>query len=126
MSDAPPAGPRGRLTTHVLDTATGRPASGVRIALYALGGGSRRLLRESVTNHDGRCDAPLLAGGDFACGTYELVFGAGDYFRRNGVALPDPAFLDEVPIRFGIADSAGHYHVPLLISPFGYSTYRGS
>lgn len=115
----------GRLTTHVLDTASGRPAAGLRITLYRVSGNSHRKLKEAVTNADGRCDAPLLEGKSFQTGQYELVFFAGDYLRASGAALPEPAFLDEVPIRFGIAEEA-HYHVPLLISPYGYSTYRGS
>lgn len=116
----------GRLTTHVLDTATGRPAAGVRIELDRLDGGARRRLAEAVTNADGRCDGPILEGDDFAPGVYELTFHAGAYFDALGLALPQPKFLDQVPIRFGIADGGAHYHVPLLISPFGCSTYRGS
>jgi len=116
---------RGRLTTHVLDTASGRPAEGLKIALYRKDGAARELLKEVVTNDDGRCDAPLLEGEAFQPGQYELVFYAGDYLRRSGAALPEPLFLDEVPICFGMAENA-HYHVPLLLSPFGYSTYRGS
>ena len=115
----------GRLTTHVLDTAAGRPAAGLSIALYRLDGETRTHLKTVVTNADGRCDAPLLQGVDFSTGEYELVFAAGDYLRAQGLALPEPAFLDKVPIRFGMAEAA-HYHVPLLISPYGYSTYRGS
>ncbi len=115
----------GRLTTHVLDTATGRPAAGLRIALYRLSGNSHRKLKEVTTNADGRCDAPLLEGEDFQLGQYELVFFAGDYLRAADATLPDPLFLDQIPIRFGMAEPR-HYHVPLLISPYGYSTYRGS
>ncbi|HTV67353.1 MAG TPA: hydroxyisourate hydrolase [Rhizobiaceae bacterium] len=115
----------GRLTTHVLDTASGKPAAGLRIALYSVNGNSHRKLKEVVTNSDGRCDAPLLEGKAFKTGQYELVFFAGDYLRGKNKKLPDPLFLDQIPIRFGMAD-ASHYHVPLLISPFGYSTYRGS
>ena len=117
----------GRLTTHVLDTAAGRPAAGLRLELWAIRlGGARDLVREAITNADGRVDGPLLFGATFTVGTYELVFHAGDYLRTAGHALADPAFLDIVPIRFGIADASAHYHVPLLISPYGYSTYRGS
>lgn len=117
----------GRLTTHVLDTAAGRPAAGLKIELWAVrADGSRDLLREAVTNQDGRIDGALLSGRDFSIGTYELVFHAGDYLRAAGHGLVEPAFLDIVPIRFGIADALAHYHVPLLISPYGYSTYRGS
>ncbi|MBV9137906.1 MAG: hydroxyisourate hydrolase [Hyphomicrobiales bacterium] len=116
----------GRLTTHVLDTSAGRPAASMEIVLYALDIGGRRELKRTVTNADGRCDEPLLAGEELSIGRYEIAFQAGSYFRESGVALPEPAFLEEVPIRFGIADKGAHYHVPLLISPYGYSTYRGS
>ena len=115
----------GRLTTHVLDTATGKPAAGLTISLFRLDGDTRTHVKTVSTNADGRCDAPLLAGPEFRAGEYELVFAAGDYLRRLGVSLPKPAFLDTVPIRFGMAEAA-HYHVPLLVSPYGYSTYRGS
>ena len=115
----------GRLTTHVLDTASGKPAAGLKIELYRISGNAHRKLKTFETNADGRCDAPLLQGTEFKTGQYELVFYAGDYLRAAGVSLPDPAFLDQVPIRFGIAEQS-HYHVPLLISPYGYSTYRGS
>lgn len=115
----------GRLTTHVLDTALGRPASGLGIVLRnARKHGAE--IATAVTNADGRCDAPLLEGEALLAGFYELVFQAGAYFDRLGLDLPEPKFLDEVTIRFGISDPAGHYHVPLLLSPFGYSTYRGS
>jgi 5-hydroxyisourate hydrolase len=116
---------RGRLTTHVLDTASGKPAAGLKIALYRVSGNSHRLVKTVETNADGRCDAPLLEGAEFRTGQYELIVFAGDYMRASGAALPDPAFLDQVPIRFGMAQET-HYHVPLLISPYGYSTYRGS
>jgi len=115
----------GRLTTHVLDTATGKPAAGPSIELHRVEGTARTHLKTVATNADGRCDAPLLAGADFRTGEYELVFAAGDYLRRQGTKLPEPAFLDVVPIRFGMAEPV-HYHVPLLVSPYGYSTYRGS
>jgi 5-hydroxyisourate hydrolase len=115
----------GRLTTHVLDTATGKPAAGLSIALYHLEGKARTHLKTVVTNADGRCDKPLLAGAEFRTGEYELVFAAGDYLRQQGLNLPKPAFLDVIPIRFGMAEPV-HYHVPLLVSPYGYSTYRGS
>lgn len=114
----------GRLTTHVLDTASGRPAAGLKIELLRVGEAAP--LKAIRTNADGRADAPLLEGETFAAGQYELRFHAGEYLRAAGVTLPDPAFLDVIPIRFGIADPAAHYHVPLLLSPYGYSTYRGS
>jgi 5-hydroxyisourate hydrolase len=115
------------LTTHVLDTASGKPAEALRIDLFCLDGEVRRLLKTVTTNSDGRVDGgPILVGETFKAGTYELLFHAGDYLRKMGIALPHPPFLDIVPIRFGIADESGHYHVPLLISPYGYSTYRGS
>jgi len=119
----------GRLTTHVLDTANGRPAAGVRVRVYALGPDvqhDRRLLRDVTTNADGRCNAPLLEGEALAPGRYEMVFGAGAYFAALGVAQPRPPFLEDVVLRFGIADAEQHYHVPLLVSPWSYSTYRGS
>ena len=115
----------GRLTTHVLDTSHGKPGAGIRVELWRVDS-ERRLLRDVQTNHDGRCDAPLLEGEAFVAGEYELVFHAGDYLRGQGTALAEPAFLDVIPIRFGIADVSAHYHVPLLLSPYGYSTYRGS
>lgn len=116
----------GQLTTHVLDTALGRPAAGMKVELYRLSLDSRDLLAEAVTNADGRTEAPMLDGDAFRPGTYELVFRAGPYFDALASDLPSPKFLSDVPLRFGIADAAAHYHVPLLISPFGYSTYRGS
>jgi 5-hydroxyisourate hydrolase len=114
----------GRLTTHVLDTARGKPAAGVRIMLYRVSGNSHRKIAEAVTNDDGRTDAPLLTGKSLTAGVYELVFCAGDYLRAQGAE--GLLFLDEIPVRFGVADAGGHYHVPLLLSPFGYGTYRGS
>jgi 5-hydroxyisourate hydrolase len=119
-------GPSGRLTTHVLDTMSGLPGAGLAVELLHIEGEARRPLRRLTTNDDGRTPEPLLAGSDLVPGTYELVFHVGDYFRARGVALTEPAFLDQVPVRFGIADPARHYHVPLLVSPYGYSTYRGS
>ena len=116
----------GRLTTHVLDTTGGRPAAGVRVELFRLSDGGREMLQDIVTNDDGRVDAPLLSGAAFGPGRYELVFHVSKYFRASGVELAEPAFLDEVPVRFGVARAGDHYHVPLLISPYGYSTYRGS
>jgi 5-hydroxyisourate hydrolase len=115
------------LTTHVLDTANGTPAQGMAIDLYRIEGEGRQKLKSVTTNADGRVDGgPILIDAGFVTGTYELVFHAGDYLRRRGVPLSDPAFLDIIPIRFGISDVTAHYHVPLLISPYGYSTYRGS
>jgi 5-hydroxyisourate hydrolase len=116
----------GRLTTHVLDTAHGKPGADISIWLYRVeASGARLRLGAFTTNEDGRCDKPLLEGEAFAIGTYELEFHAGDYFARHAAKLPEPKFLDVVTIRFGIAADE-HYHVPLLISPFAYSTYRGS
>jgi 5-hydroxyisourate hydrolase len=116
----------GYLTTHVLDTARGVPAAGVKIMLYKITGDSHRKIAETVTNSDGRTDAPILPSSEFSVGTFELVFCAGAYLRATGQVSGDPLFLDEVPVRFGMADPDSHYHVPLLISAFGYSTYRGS
>ena len=110
------------LTTHVLDTANGRPAAG--LALRLLRGG--QVLVSTTTNADGRCDAPLLTPDTMTPGAYRLEFEVGAYYRGLGVALPEPAFFDTVGIEFGVAEPAAHYHVPLLVSPFGYSTYRGS
>ena len=116
----------GRLSTHVLNTAAGRPAAGMKLALYEIGASARGLIMETSTNADGRTDVPLLSGTPLRIGCYELLFNAGDYFRQQGAALPEPAFLDVVPVRFAIAEAEGHYHVPLLVSPWSYSTYRGS
>ena len=113
----------GRLTTHVLDTARGRPAADLAISLQDSNGTE---LARAVTNRDGRCDPPLMEGETMRAGSYQLVFEAGAYFDGLGLDLPEPKFLDRVVIRFGISDPSGHYHVPLLLSPFGYSTYRGS
>ena len=116
----------GKLSTHVLDTAHGRPAAGVDIELYAVDGGGRTLLAQAATNADGRCAAPLLEGDALLAGRYELVFAAGDYFAAQGVALPEPRFVDRVTIAFGVADPGQNYHVPLVVTPWSYSTYRGS
>lgn len=115
----------GRLTTHVLDTAAGKPGAGIAVTLYRLDG-ERVEVARAVTNNDGRCDRPLLEGAALVKGRYEIVFGAGDYFRRAGLDLPDPPFVDEIVLRFGVAAPDQHYHVPLLVSPWSYSTYRGS
>jgi len=116
----------GRLTTHVLDTARGCPAAGLGLALFALTP-ARRLVVEAITNADGRLDGPLLADDDVRPGGYELVFQAGAYHRAAGVPVGDPPFLDEIVVRFQIGEPGGaHYHVPLLLSPYGYTTYRGS
>ena len=117
----------GKLTTHVLDTANGCPGEGIAIALWKLDRtiDSKALLKTVHTNHDGRTDEPLLAGEKLETGVYELVFSVGSYFARYG-NYPDPLFLDEIPIRFGISNIQVHYHVPLLVSPWSYSTYRGS
>lgn len=112
----------GYLTTHVLDTASGLPAAGMQVDLYRFDGGTRVHVVNMVTNDDGRTDTPILPVADFAVGRYELVFQAGAYFGRDDA----PVFLDDIPIRFGINDPASHYHVPLLVSPFSFSTYRGS
>jgi 5-hydroxyisourate hydrolase len=115
------------LTTHVLDTTRGRPAGGVVIELYALGPeGARTLVASARTNADGRTDAPLLSPAEARAGAFELTFHVGAYFRTQGAVLAQPPFLDVVPIRFAIADPAAHYHVPLVVTPWSYSTYRGS
>lgn len=113
------------LTTHVLDTAQGRPAAGMALELFRIEGEERRSLKRVRTNSDGRTDEPLLAEGELEGGLYEIVFDVGEYFA-GGSGIPDPPFLDRVPIRFGIADVQAHYHVPLLTSPWSYATYRGS
>ena len=117
----------GKLTTHVLDTANGCPAAGMEVVLWRLDAAGRASHLMAVTlNHDGRADAPLLEGAALQLGRYRLVFAVAAYFRARGAALDDPPFLDQVPLEFGIADPAAHYHVPLLASPWAYSTYRGS
>ena len=115
----------GRLTTHVLDTALGQPAAGVEVVLYRVKPELQELAREQ-TNSDGRLNQPILEGDDFVAGVYELVFQAGNYFRAQPLDLAEPLFVDEVVLRFGINQPEQHYHVPLLVSPFAYSTYRGS
>lgn len=115
----------GYLTTHVLDTARGCPAEGMKIELFRLDGENRELLKTLVTNDDGRTDEQILPAEDFALGTYELLFHAGSYLDATGTPPEEPRFLDVIPIRFGMSE-ASHYHVPLLLSPFGFSTYRGS
>ena len=116
----------GKLTTHVLDTANGCPAAGMRVSLYRLEDGAPQPLLALDLNHDGRADAPLLEGSSFLPGRYRLVFGVAAYFVARGAALSAPPFLDEVPIDFGLSDLDAHYHMPLLVSPWAYSTYRGS
>jgi 2-oxo-4-hydroxy-4-carboxy-5-ureidoimidazoline decarboxylase len=116
----------GLLSTHVLDTYHGRPAAGVDIALYEVGASARGLLKNTTTNADGRTDAPLISGEPMRIGTYELQFSIGDYFARGDIKIADPPFLGVVPVRFSIAEPDGHYHVPLVTTPWSYSTYRGS
>ncbi len=116
----------GKLTTHILDTAHGCPGAGVAINLYRLDKNVRELLAQHISNEDGRCDAPLLVGDAMRTGVYELEFAIGDYFVARGLDLPRPAFVDVVVLRFGISDANAHYHVPLLVSPYSYSSYRGS
>lgn len=115
----------GYLTTHVLDTARGCPAAGIAITLYRVSGNSHRKIATAVTNADGRTDSPILPSDAFKTGTYELLFDTGAYLDATGTPPEDPRFLSQIPIRFGMSEAA-HYHVPLLLSPFGYSTYRGS
>lgn len=117
----------GQLTTHVLDTTRGCPGKGIKIEVYRLEGGRRLHLKNVETNEDGRCDAPILEGDEWVKGEYELVFHAGAYLKRWGEEpAPEPGFLDIIPLRFGVSDASQHYHVPLLLSPYAYSTYRGS
>ena len=115
-----------RLSTHVLDTSRGQPAQNLVIDLHLCVSGGRRHVKSATTNPDGRTGEPLLSGDLLETGVYELTFHAGDYFRSAGIELADPPFLNDVVVRFGLADPAGNYHVPLLLSPYGYSTYRGS
>ncbi|PYM92086.1 MAG: hydroxyisourate hydrolase [Candidatus Rokuibacteriota bacterium] len=118
---------RAGLTTHVLDTSRGRPAAGLRIDLSRVEpDGRTRLVKSATTNADGRCDAPLLGPAEMEAGRYELVFHVGPYFRAIGAPTTDPPFLDQIPVRFAIGERTGHYHVPLLVSPYGYTIYRGS
>ena len=115
------------LTTHILDTGLGRPAAGVEIELFELkADGARQRIAHTRSNADGRTEAALIAGGQARVGQFELAFHIGDYFRAQGATMAEPPFLDVVPIRFAIADPAAHYHVPLLATPWSYSTYRGS
>jgi 5-hydroxyisourate hydrolase len=116
----------GHLSTHVLDTAHGCPAAGLRVTLQQIQAGGPVTLKALTLNADGRADGPLLDAAAMAVGRYRLLFDVAPYFRAHGVELPDPPFIDVVQLDFGIADAAGHYHVPLLVSPYGYSTYRGS
>lgn len=123
---APTAAASGRLTTHVLDTQSGKPAPGVRITFEAPQGEGWRVVKTVATNADGRTDQPLLAGEAMAVGRYRIVFHVGEYFARLGVPLADPPFLDRVPVEFAISDARANYHVPLLVTPWSYATYRGS
>jgi 5-hydroxyisourate hydrolase len=118
----------GKLTTHVLDTARGCPAANMSIALQSIDpqSGAKTLLKTVTTNNDGRTAAPLLSENELKLGVYELVFSVGEYFAQSAENLPEPPFLNNIPIQFGIADITAHYHVPLLVSPWSYSTYRGS
>ncbi|MFT3974331.1 MAG: hydroxyisourate hydrolase [Amaricoccus sp.] len=116
----------GYVTTHVLDAGRGCPAAGMRIDLYRIDGEARSLLRSVTTNADGRTDSPVIPKGEVGVGVFELVFHAGDYLDAAGAPGESPRFLDLIPIRFGVADVAAHYHVPLLLAGYSYSTYRGS
>ena len=116
----------GYLTTHVLDTANGTPAVGLHLKLFRVLEGVPELITKESTNSDGRCDQPIAKDEKFVAGTYQLEFHVGDYFKGKGVTLDDPAFLGIVPVRFGVSSPQEHYHVPLLVTPYSYSTYRGS
>ena len=116
----------GRLTTHVLDLVRGAPASGMTIELASIGPSGRKVIAQTATNRDGRCDAPLIEGEAFRSGVWQLEFHVAKYFAAQGVALPDPPFLDVVLVRFGVSNPGEHHHVPLLVTPWAYSTYRGS
>ncbi len=115
----------GRLTTHILDATHGKPGDKIKVSVYAIGA-ERKLLKVAETNSDGRVDKPLLEGAELVSGVYEIEFAIGAYYKRMGVKLPDPPFVGDVVLRFGVANADQHYHVPLLVSPFAYSTYRGS
>lgn len=123
-----PGAPRvnGRLSTHVLDTVTGKPAPGIKLVLYEIGASATAVLRETVTNSDGRTDEPLMSNAPLRIGRYRLDFHVGSYFAASNFSVSDPPYLDVIPICFAIAEAEGHYHVPLLVSPWSYSTYRGS
>lgn len=116
----------GKISTHVLDTTIGRPGAGVAVELYRVDATARVLVTSDITNGDGRCNTPLAEGDALMTGNYELVFGAGAYFAAQGAVLPNPPFLDRVIIAFGVADATQNYHVPLVVTPWSYSTYRGS
>jgi 5-hydroxyisourate hydrolase len=116
----------GKISTHVLDTTLGKPGAGVEVELYRVDATARILVKADITNGDGRCSTALAEGDALVPGQYELVFGAGAYFAAQGQVLPDPPFLDRVVIAFGIADATQNYHVPLVLTPWSYSTYRGS
>ena len=117
----------GRLSTHVLDTNSGKPAAGIALELVELSElGSGRVITRAITNHDGRTDQPLIGGRPVPSGRYELSFAVGDYFAARGVPLSDPPFLDRIPLRFAVSEPEGHLHVPLLLTPWSYATYRGS
>jgi 5-hydroxyisourate hydrolase len=115
-----------KLSTHVLDITQGKPAAGLKLSLYSIAPHGKALIKTEITNAEGRCGAPLLEGDAMQSGQYELVFDAGDYFAAQGIALPTPRFIDRVTLAFGIADAGQNYHVPLVVSPWAYSTYRGS